>query len=715
MYQDAVIPYVHVSKNMIPLYSSVTGKSVIDPSELNSFYWRRNLESPVLFSTAVTTILQTTEDATVFLEIGPHSALSGPIGQIVAAGKRDNSVYLSTIVRGESAADRLVASVAAMVCLGLPMDLSTLIGAGKVITDLPSYPWDHEERHWCETRATERWRLKSFPNHELLGSRLFGSSDLEPTWRNILSTQDVPWLLDHKLFRDIVFPGAGYIAMAGEAIRQMTESEDYTVENVYFKSPLFLHDTRETEIITSLKPVKLTEMVDSEFFEFTISAHDGEQFVKHCQGQVRAGCEVLLKPAEIKPLTRHVSHLSWYNFMDKLGLRYGPRFQGLRQITADPVHQIATGIVENDVWLHESQYSLHPTIIDESLQLLGVAACNGLSRRVTKLCIPSYFDRIYISKVTLEEWSKTSSKIAIQATTRESSGSMLSGNSVGMENGDIVLSLQGGVFFALDDHQEAVEIPLGTHLEWRPDVDLLPTQDMLTRSPVTENSHILIQMSIICLLHTEEEIRGLRAGTPHLQKYQDWLSQTANDVRNGHYSALPVAQGWASLNQAERRETFDQLKDVLIAESNHMPPIPRMLERVMNHSVDIIQNKVSPIELLMEDSGLKDLYDAASKKVGWELLFPHLCHSNSRMRVLEIGAGTGGTTAVALDLLKDPSDLQTFSSYTFTDLSHGFLKAAEDRFKSVRNITYKILDISKDPLEQGFEPASFDLIIAANV
>lgn len=85
------------------------------------------------------------------------------------------------------------------------------------------------------------------------------------------------------------------------------------------------------------------------------------------------------------------------------------------------------------------------------------------------------------------------------------------------------------------------------------------------------------------------------------------------------------------------------------------------------------------------------------------------------MRILEIGAGTGATTAVALELLQEPGGVQAFASYTFTDVSHGFLKSAEDRFQGFRNISYSILDISKDPQGQGFEPASFDIIIAANV
>ncbi|KAJ6027291.1 uncharacterized protein N7446_004111 [Penicillium canescens] len=717
MYEGAITPYLHSQGSMLDLYSSVSGKKVSEASELNASYWRQNLESPVLFSTAVDMILQDHKNVAVFLEIGPHSTLSGPLHQIFEANNRKQSIYLPCIVRGESPADRLTASIASIYCLGLPSNLTQAFGIGRVLTDIPAYPWQHEQRHWCETRATERWRLRSFPNHELLGSRLFGSSDEQPTWRNILNTHDVPWLLDHKLFKDIVFPGAGYIAMAGEAIRQMTGSQSYSIQNLFLKTPLFLYESRETEILTSLRPVKLTDMVDSDFFEFTISAFDGQQFVKHCEGQVREGCEFLPETEEIKPLIRNVSYSSWYDYMAELGLRYGPRFQGLRQITTDPVRKIASGVV-TDCELHESRYSLHPIVIDEALQLLGVAACRGLSRVVTKLCVPAYFESIYVSgvapKIDLEESSECDNQIKLLATTHGESGNTLTGNSVATAHGELVLSIQGGVFFALDENTEEPEIPLGSHVEWAPDVELLSSQDLLKFDPVADDSPLLTQMSTLALLYTEEEVRRLQAGTPHLHKYQKRLTKVAKNIMDGHYPTVPEAQQWASLGQLERRKIFEELKNLPTIEIYSLA-VANMIERVMNNAADIVENKISQLELLLQDSGLKSVYDSASKKLGWHILFPHLRHYNPRMRILEIGAGTGATTAVALELLQEPNGLQTFASYTFTDISHGFLKTAEDRFQGFRNIAYKILDISKDPQDQGFESASFDLIIAANV
>ena len=80
------------------------------------------------------------------------------------------------------------------------------------------------------------------------------------------------------------------------------------------------------------------------------------------------------------------------------------------------------------------------------------------------------------------------------------------------------------------------------------------------------------------------------------------------------------------------------------------------------------------------------------------------------LRVLEIGAGTGGTTAAVLPVI-DPNG----GSYTFTDVSDFFLTRAAERFAAYPFIRYAQLDIEQPPAAQGFVPGSYDLVIAANV
>ncbi|HJV97058.1 MAG TPA: SDR family NAD(P)-dependent oxidoreductase, partial [Albitalea sp.] len=82
----------------------------------------------------------------------------------------------------------------------------------------------------------------------------------------------------------------------------------------------------------------------------------------------------------------------------------------------------------------------------------------------------------------------------------------------------------------------------------------------------------------------------------------------------------------------------------------------------------------------------------------------------TRLRVLEIGAGTGGTTGYVLARL--PAERV---EYTFTDLSPLFLERAAEQFKEVAGLRGALLDIERDPLAQGFQAGHYDVVIAANV
>ena len=80
------------------------------------------------------------------------------------------------------------------------------------------------------------------------------------------------------------------------------------------------------------------------------------------------------------------------------------------------------------------------------------------------------------------------------------------------------------------------------------------------------------------------------------------------------------------------------------------------------------------------------------------------------LRVLELGAGTGGTTAALLPALSPER-----TSYTFTDVSDFFLARATERFAAYPFVRYGLLNIELPPSEQGYANAGYDLVVAANV
>ncbi|MFJ7526002.1 beta-ketoacyl synthase N-terminal-like domain-containing protein [Streptomyces griseus] len=83
-------------------------------------------------------------------------------------------------------------------------------------------------------------------------------------------------------------------------------------------------------------------------------------------------------------------------------------------------------------------------------------------------------------------------------------------------------------------------------------------------------------------------------------------------------------------------------------------------------------------------------------------------------RILEIGAGTGATSAVVLEALR--SARIDVREYRYTDLSRAFLNHAEHAFGAENPwLTYGILDIERPVAEQGLTPGAYDAVVAANV
>jgi acyl transferase domain-containing protein/NADPH:quinone reductase-like Zn-dependent oxidoreductase/acyl carrier protein/SAM-dependent methyltransferase len=96
------------------------------------------------------------------------------------------------------------------------------------------------------------------------------------------------------------------------------------------------------------------------------------------------------------------------------------------------------------------------------------------------------------------------------------------------------------------------------------------------------------------------------------------------------------------------------------------------------------------------------------------------CHArmqggaDEKLRVLEIGAGTGAATEVVLGELQKHSF--HIEQYLFTDLSNAFLLNAEDRFgPTVSFFRTAILDVEAPFSAQDIDVGTYDIVIASNV
>lgn len=200
------------------MISSVTGEEIYTDS-LTEDYWVSNLVSTVIFSDAITRLFgetprkkradhETGEATSVdqFLEIGPHSTLRGPLMETVKSLKNAKHIsYLSVLRRGEDALTTALEAAAGLHCAGYEVDLTQVnnpeggLIKPSMLTNLPAYPFNHEKKYWLESRMSKAFRFRTFPHHELLGTRVEDWNPLEARWRNRIILSEKPWLKDHAV------------------------------------------------------------------------------------------------------------------------------------------------------------------------------------------------------------------------------------------------------------------------------------------------------------------------------------------------------------------------------------------------------------------------------------------------------------------------------------------------------------------------------------
>ncbi|KAI1768083.1 hypothetical protein GGR53DRAFT_518100 [Hypoxylon sp. FL1150] len=414
------------------MISSVTGEHVAqDVNTLPASYWGANLRQRVLFNTAVQRLGLDEEFAHInyAIEVGPHSALAGPFKQICRANKNmaDRFTYVPSFVRNKNDADQLLSVAGSLFVAGYPVDLEAVnlggfpAGSGirksntqYLLVDLPSYQWNYEKRHWAEPRASAEQRARSYPRHDLLGSRISGLSKRSAAWRNILRQRDVPWLKDHNLGGTAIFPAAGYLSVAIEALRQVRELaglsfEGVTLRDVDIKTALMVPDNDDgVEVTVHLHEPTSTESAYGWYTFSMESLTDSGEWVVHCDGRISVSREPTPHgtPVDKSNLTQRVSGKRWYDAFHRVGFYYGKTFQHLQQVRTDRsvCHAAADVTVREDSgeMKGESRYLVHPSTIDACLQLIIISIHAGKHKEMPWGVVPIRIEEISLFAARLD-------------------------------------------------------------------------------------------------------------------------------------------------------------------------------------------------------------------------------------------------------------------------------------------------------------------------
>lgn len=299
------------TNDSIAFFSSVSGGKM-SGDKLDAAYWVKNMVSQVKFSSSLRKLCEVpgeTESVSQFgnpalqllLEIGPHGALAGPVKQTLGATGGRTFQHVPTLSRGWNAVDTMLTVASQLVVSGYPIDLQAVNNHGedrqpRVLADLPSYPWDHSTSYWHESRLSVDYRKRSAPRHPLLGAPTPDFNRLEPSWRNIIRVAEIPWVRGHVIQSNIIYPAAGYVAMAIEAslqhsrlIHRDNNHSGYKLKNISIAKPLLIPDNAEgIETQFVLRPYNESAYGSSDIYDefrvFSYTTSDG--WNEHCRGLI---------------------------------------------------------------------------------------------------------------------------------------------------------------------------------------------------------------------------------------------------------------------------------------------------------------------------------------------------------------------------------------------------------------------------------------------
>ncbi|KAH7383971.1 polyketide synthase [Pyrenochaeta sp. MPI-SDFR-AT-0127] len=423
LYEQLLTPLFTENSNKIRPYGTprITMFSSVgfNPDELRNLditvdmakYWRRNLEQPVQFSAALASLA--TSGKFHLIECGPHAALKGPIGQIRSSIGLDkiSLPYSSTLVR-KIDADVCMKSLAGILfTYGHSLDwskvndLSTSGDGLETMTNLPPYPWDYSGGIlWNEPRSSSEQRNRKHIRHELLGTVALTGNGIDFTWRNLLRPNEMPWIKDHRLEDQVIFPGAGYMAMAIEAIMQVKDAKEraheltFEFQNVNISAALVVPEDNDAaafdlELHTTMSPRRITGTSTSlEWCDFSISSWVVGEATTHCTGSIRI-TQSVSRPGNEGLVVAGTEHFDnwpasrWYKQWHNEGFCFGPLFQSLITFKTDneQSRKEAIGITKLEAptaALGGSEYPVHPIVIDATLQAAIWSTAAGQVRKL---------------------------------------------------------------------------------------------------------------------------------------------------------------------------------------------------------------------------------------------------------------------------------------------------------------------------------------------
>ena len=737
----------------IPWLSDTTG-TWADGESCDADYWWRAIRQPVRFRDGIRQILDA--GITHFVEIAPHPVLASSVMDCLKE-HGTKGVALPSLRRTDDEATTMRRSLGALYVAGCAPAWPALREEGARLAALPPYPWQRE-RHWFEPGTAPDLhpgsRVAQAGDHPLLGAR---APSARPAWDTLAGTGATAFLREHVVQGAAVCPGAAYVEMALAARTALDGDTPMLLRDVEFTRALRLTDDDGTRVQCTL------DAVDGRVEIFSTRGGANPSWTRHASAVITPTRRVEAPRLDLEALRARFAVETpadaFYARMAERGLAYGPSFRAIQRLWSG--QQEALAAIAAPALPQVEAYRAHPALLDAAFQVLVGAAESAPGMAAGRhLFLPT--------KIRELRWHGNSGPAFwVTAAVREVTSATVTGDlRIIAADGRVCADVFGFtarlVEVAADRSQESVDQWLYDY-RWEPHpreaegnaaavgharpvsvLGPLPAGAALDaiRQRATDSAsatgwrayydHVEARLNEISAAYITEAFAALGCllqpgsrlspDTLGAAATVGWRRSLAEQLLRQLGSAgivRPLGDAWEPTGLAPHATAA-----ALSARLHREYPAHRLdielLGRAGPRLSDVLAGRADGRDVLFTDDGfrfLEQFYRESPASVFYNAqvaeVVGNLCaHAapDRPLRILEVGAGTGGTTSLVL-----PRLAATGARYLFTDVSPLFLERAREKFRAQPGLATAIFDVTADPAGQGLEPGAFDLVIAANV
>ena len=747
---------VKYSKAEIPIVSNITGEIITDRI-LNADYWCDHIMSTVRFSESIKECVKSGCD--VFIDLG---SMPTSIGMAQETIQDPEIKWIASIKKNFTVWETMLQGLGTLYVNGADIDWENFdadFAHNKI--SLPKYPFQRQ-RYWVEDLKKKSISAGGDFNPKagsrLLGKKLSIANSKSIIYNSYVSAENPSFIKEHAIYGKPVFPTTAYIEFAMEAAKEILGTDNLKIEDLLlYKAFLFNEDSVYNMQIV----LKETE---SKVFEFEIYSSELDkdnnetEWIKHVTGKIfRAVKKTEDAKTDLNELRsgfkNELDAGSFYVQTRADGIEYEEHFNLLHKIYLNGKSVIAFINSGDEITEQFKDYNFHPVLLDACLHTsfapllvqmnpeliylpIGISSVEIFGKAESKLVSHLEYDTLDEDKSILNAELKVFAEdgrmialikgIQMKKVTKkdflEASQNYLKDWLYDVVWKKSEMSAQGkeSLIPKVLDLKNKIETELPVHMEenqlalFRKSMDRV---DALSIDYIADAFEKLgFEFSEGIKFNADELASKLKITKAHLQLFKNLLEILSEGefIRKENIEWIVIKAPKADAIQSR----LEKLKVQGLEANAEM----NLLIKCGSVLSEILTGKADPLQLLFPDgdfTSLINLYEKSPafrtmngivKDIIKESVSDISNNGDKTLKILEIGAGTGATTSYLPEMLKG-----TKTEYVFTDISQLFLNKAKERFGNFNFISYKILDIEKEPAAQNFDLNSFDIIIASNV